>query len=70
MLKQRIFQDFSASVCVSDCPVLGCLVQGWCTEWRCVCVCALHMNVKQGRVVAGLNFVFVFGSGILQMIMQ
>ena len=28
------------------------------------------MNVKQGRVVAGLNFVFVFGIGILQMIMQ
>ena len=28
------------------------------------------MNVKQGRVVAGLNFVFIFGIGILQMIMQ
>ena len=28
------------------------------------------MNVKQGRVVAGLNFVFVFGIDILQMIMQ
>ena len=37
-------------------PVLRCSVQGWCSEWLCVCVCP--------------NFVFVFGSGILQMMVQ